>query len=208
MKIRIEKDCRPYYILISHEGQDLVNSLAKDWADQNIFKFRRTISDKFSNNRLPYDCTRVLLQLSLLSLFSHLCSLPYSSIYKTSPGFYYPPHKDGNSAAPVSWTINYMFDVTDDLCNTNWYSEESLNEYDSIEKPGNIVKIMNGNRVVPDCSTVFSSGCCALLNTELFHDFDNTVSTNSRSVLTLRYAKPNNVKFLDAADLILKMAMT
>jgi hypothetical protein len=132
--------------------------------------------------------------------------LPYSSIYKTSPGVYYPPHKDGNSVAPVHWAINYMFDVTDDLCKTNWYSEKSLNDYDSAEKPGNIIKIIKRNCVVPACSTIFSSGCCALFNTEIFHDFDNTASTNSRSVLTLRYAKSHNFKFLDASELILKSA--
>ena len=48
-------------------------------------------------------------------------------------------------------------------------------------------------------------GEAVLFNSDIFHDWDNSASSNRRVVLTLRHTLPNKVSFDDAKKILFEM---
>jgi len=205
MNIRIIEDCSPYYIIIEHSGQfDLINQ-ANKILHREQFDFVRD-KEKFKNYRLISSDTEKLLELSPLKLLKDCCTMPFSSFYKTSPGpdCWYPPHRDGSSLSKqIMWSLNYMISVQDDLCPTNWFSDDVVGHLKQIVlTPGN-TNLENFDKSIhkPSKSTVFRQNECALINTDIFHNFDNSRSASERIILTLRDGVSGNRGFSDIVNI-------
>jgi len=104
------------------------------------------------------------------------------ALFITEPGIKSSIHKDGSK---MRCGINVTLTVLDDCCKTKWYSDESLsrapkqyNGYSRIRYP--IIE------PAPVKTTVFGANECILFNTDIYHSWDNSISTNTRTVLTLR----------------------
>ena len=182
--ITIIEDCSPYYIRFTHDKLS------------DIIKFCKTkIVDATDDEKtfIHYKFPKVDARhiLSLIPFFdnSHI-SLEETrvSLFITKPGRYYRAHKDG---LHDRFSINYTIQILDDECVTSWYSDNDLKNYDIDYLKNNTSreceKFIKENHI-PLKSMIAIPNECILFNTEIFHDFDNQESTNSRVVLTLRAA--------------------
>jgi hypothetical protein len=95
-----------------------------------------------------------------------------------------------------------MLEVHDDLCITRWFDEVDLAKYTLTETRGNTVYYIHREEVKPVYSYSFLPNACILLNTGLFHDFDNPLNAKIRRVLTLRFANTGNIDFDSVAKLL------
>jgi hypothetical protein len=127
------------------------------------------------------------------------------SFFKSDPKLYYRAHKDGSNHR---FSINYTLKILDDKCVTSWYSDD-LKKYPMDQflldnnKSRECVGFKKENHT-PIKSMVAQSNECILFNTDIFHDWDNSLSQNERIVLTLRSTTPGDVYFDDAKKLLFK----
>ena len=103
--------------------------------------------------------------------------------FVSEPGFYFPPHTDGPNH---TWGINYPIQILDELCVTSWYDSKDLTQYDLINGYSKICKDFQKHKHTPLKTTIFKPNECVLINTGIFHDWNNSKSTNRRVILTIR----------------------
>jgi hypothetical protein len=190
MKYKIIEDCSPYFIRFKCEGiEDVLTKSLKYLED-----VPRTTS--FVNHR--YELSQGLDILSSVPMFEEL-SLEHRrvSMFITPPGIYYRAHKDG---LDHRYSLNYTVKILDDKCKTCWYSDEDLKYY-NIDLTNNLSRecigfIKENHKPLKSMTAV--QGECILLNTDIYHDFDNSESSNERLVLTFRNVNPGIMYFEDA----------
>jgi hypothetical protein len=190
MKYKIIEDCSPYFIRFKCEGiEDVLEKSIKYLED-----VPRT--NKFVNHR--YELFQGLDILSSVPMFKEL-SLEHRrvSMFMTPPGIYYRAHKDG---LDHRYSLNYTVKILDDKCETCWYSDEDLKYYD-IDLTNNTSRecigfIKENHKPLKSMTAV--QGECILFNTDIYHDFDNSESSNERLVLTFRNVDPGTTYFEDA----------
>lgn len=192
----IIEDCSPYYIRCRHDGMEEIIDICKEELSKLIIK------QTFTNHKFnPYLANKVLNLVPVtqkIKLQQHRTSL-----FVTSPGRYYRPHKDGFDHR---CSINYTVKILDDKCVTSWYSDEDLKGYPLAGTgfPGYVSREIDNydKSKTPLKSMVAVQGECILFNTEIYHDFDNSESLNERAVLTLRAEDSGNVYFDDMKRLM------
>jgi hypothetical protein len=123
------------------------------------------------------------------------------SLFVSAPTCFYRPHKDGIA---IRCGINYTVQINDDKCVTSWYDDNELSMY-----PMNLVNGRSREAVgfvrgvhVPLKSMVAKQGECILFNTDIYHGWDNSQSSNMRVVLTLRSRQPHKLYFEDARRIL------
>jgi hypothetical protein len=127
------------------------------------------------------------------------------SMFASQGGYYYQAHKDG---LDMRFGINYTIKILDDKCVTSWYSDNECSNYPigNIGAGGGSSRELTGfikeNHTALKRMTAVA-GECILFNTDIYHDFDNSQSTNERVVLTLR-PSINTMYFDDARVLLFK----
>lgn len=197
----IIENCYPYYIRFTHPGIDeLIKYCEECMPDLD------KLPDGFTHYPLPLrDAARVQsLTPTSADIFYVINRM---SLFITKPGYRYRAHKDG---VDHKFSINYPIRVLDDKCVTSWYSDEDLNAYD-IDKlksrrfPQGISRECIGfdkSKHTPIKTMTARPGECILFNTDIFHDWDNSESTNHRVVLTLRHIDAGNTTFEDASNIL------
>ena len=181
MSYTIIEDCSPYYIRFTHDG--LADVIA--YCNDNI----PLVGGTFAHYKFPLEQGKYLL--SKIPMFKQMqFKEDRVSLFITAPGRYYRAHKDG---LEDRFSINYTVKILDDTCVTNWYSDEDLKDYPIDNLATNSSRECSGfdkTKHTPIKTMVAKPGECILFNTEIFHDFDNSKSTNYRAVLTLRLIRP------------------
>lgn len=190
MKITVIEDCSPYYIRFTHDGIEDVIEKCLTHIEGKFFFI------KFTHHRYEDDQAKDILS-----------SIPFNkdlnlnqdrvALFVTQPGYYYRAHKDGLCH---HYSINYTVKILDDKCITSWYSDEDLKKYAIDNLPNRTSRECIGfdkTKHTPLKSMTAVQGEAILFNTEIFHDFDNSKSSNIRMVMTLRDADPGNVYFDD-----------
>jgi hypothetical protein len=138
-----------------------------------------------------------------------LCSTPLTqsldldqtraSMFVTNGGRYYQAHKDGINNRI---SLNYTVEILDDTCVTSWYSDKDITGYEIVgldwKQPSREAKGFDKSKHTPLKSMTAKPNECILFNTNIWHDFDNSRSTNRRMVLTLR-VKNNETFYFDDA---------
>lgn len=198
MKYKIIEDCSPYYIRFTHDNIDTMIQLSQSVLAANDFIRVYGKEGKFQHCKMESHTTSLMLDTTPISKD---VSLFINGMFVTYPGFYYRAHKD---ALNHKFSINYTVSVLDDKCITSWYSDEDLKQYD-IDYMGGASREASGfdkTKHTPLKSMTAVQGECVLFNTEIFHDFDNTQSTNKRAVLTLRSTTPDLFYFEDASIML------
>jgi hypothetical protein len=103
------------------------------------------------------------------------------------------------------FSINYLTRVLDDKCVTSWYSDDDLKVYfidnTLTQSSRECVGFIKENHT-PIKSMIAKQNECLLFNTDIFHDFDNSQSDNTRVVLTLRCRNPNAMYFDDVKRIL------
>jgi hypothetical protein len=190
MTYTIIEDASPYYIRFTHEGIDTV-------INKSLYHLgNHKKSDNFVNHRftIPQSVdilTSVPMVKELKLMYNRV------SMFITPPGVYYRAHKDG---LDHRYSLNYTVKILDDQCITSWYSDEDLENYELVF-PNMTSRECSGfdkTRHTPLKQMVAVQGECILVNTDIFHDFDNSTSLNERLVLTFRNVNPSDTYFEDA----------
>lgn len=199
-KYQIIEDCSPYYIRFTHEGIEKFceNALTihnnRDWSSARI--------------RLELFRRRVLAQSDAMELLkdspiSSDIDLNYSmtSYFVSFPGLRYRVHKDGMN---INFSINYGLKIQDSLCYTRWY-EESISDLYNLDTLGNTsreLKNVDTSIHPPLCTMVAKQYEVTLVNTSLWHEWDNSQSNNERIVLTLRVKDYDNFYYEDVRKIL------
>lgn len=188
----IIEDCSPYYIRFTHEGLDKIIDICKQ--GMKGVELEKT----FTHYKFPPEIRQKILSTTPLSQSLDL-NQNRASMFVTKGGRYYRAHKDGSD---TRISLNYTVEILDDTCVTSWYSDEDLKDCAMIglawENPSREFIGFDKTKHTPVKSMIAKPNECILFNTELWHDFDNSQSTNRRMVLTLRVNNPATCYFDDA----------
>lgn len=184
----------PYYCVVEHENQQQIIDYAQQLLADGDFEFSRG-DHNFRHQRLKKtDCQTLLNWSPLTKIKTGL--KPYASIFSTGPGHYYRAHKDGQN---IRAALNYIIEVHDSCCVTSWYDDQIETHY-QIDRLGGVSRELQNFQKQnhrAQCSQIFSQNQCVVFNTDIYHDFDNTSSANSRHVLTLRFSEPHDLHWHD-----------
>jgi len=200
----IIEDCSPYYIKFKATEHSTIVDICRRIIDSSNY------NNEFVSQPLVQETINELVKH--IPLFSKL-SLKNQrvNLFVSQPGIYRPPHKDG---ADMKFGVNYMIEVSDDKCFTNWYDNELENRADYFEgsdyngiQTRHLRELRNYKykEVEPVKSMTAVSGECVLFNVGLFHDWDNTQSVNRRIVLTLRPPLYSKISFEQAKQLLFSL---
>lgn len=202
--MHITEEKSPFYCIFTDEATTEIVDRATEILYNQEFDFARGF-ENFKHCRLKnIDCNK-LIGLSPLRFLSHKCSRPYASIFSTQAGHYYQAHKDGQT---IRYALNYILDAGDGVCETHWYSDEVARNYQMNLLGGSSRELDNfdPDQHQPLQTAVFQNSQAVLINTDLYHDFDNRTNTKSRHVLTLRFSAPPDFYFEHALSEIKKYA--
>jgi hypothetical protein len=194
--LTVIEDCSPYYIRFTHPGiEELVEVC------QGLIPDVDTLSKGFTHFRIAD--RQSIINLTPVSKLIPLCK-ERVSLFISKPGLYYRAHKDGLF---TRFGINYTIRVLDDKCVTSWYSDADLVNYKIDNLESNTSRECIGfdkKKHTPLKSMTARQGEGILFNTEIFHDWDNSNSPNSRVVLTLRIEikLTPNIYFDDAKKIL------
>jgi hypothetical protein len=124
------------------------------------------------------------------------------AFFVTPPGEYYWPHIDGEPEGDKI-SINFSIQVLDDKCVTSWYNEDDLKQYKMFRSKNLGLEILNFDKEKTASAKSFTAqqNECILFNTDIWHSWDNSQSTNERIMLTLRTVE-KIATFNDAKKLI------
>jgi hypothetical protein len=96
--------------------------------------------------------------------------------------------------APIS--LNYGIDIPNDMCVTNLYDKKDIEDNFKVTSdiPWNSAKLpieeFNKNIRLPKKSFIHKQNEVVILNTSIYHNFDNSNSEKDRTILTLRLSNP------------------
>lgn len=191
----IIEDCSPYYIRYTHPT--MMSIIERCQTISNTIKF----TSSFTHHKFDRETGEQILNMTPISSQFEL-KKDRVSLFVTQPGYYYRAHKDG-LATHVSF--NYAVKILDDKCNTSWYSDEDLKDYsiDNLPKRTSREAIdFDKSKHVPIKTMTALPNEATLFNTELWHDFDNSLSDNERIILTLRLKNPEEFYFNDVRKIM------
>lgn len=192
----IIKDCSPYYITFTYDGlPEYIQSL-QTIANKSAFVISNNKSVTAIQEIVPSYQTEELYikdekDLSLVidaNLVNSLLNLDKSAAFLTTlPGVKSPIHIDMNGATnkPVQFRINYPIFVHDTHCITSWYSSIGIVPHEKIPYMADDT-LSTPQRLESLC---FSQEYAILFNTTIYHDWDNTASTNNRTIIGMKADK-------------------
>ena len=213
----IIEDCSPFYIRFTYEGLGDFCEYARqiysniNWSDETKLLTDKEF-DAFHFRTLPNQTGQEVLTKTQLDAKLNL-NPQRVSYFVSDPGLAYRAHKDGLN---VKFGINYTLKVLDDLCVTNWYSDQDLKRYKldlRLLRP-NTVSGLQKTKLARECvnfdktqhtplkSMVAKPNECILFNTDIYHSWDNSKSTNERIILTFRPSSSDSLTFLDAKEIL------
>jgi hypothetical protein len=196
--IEIIEDCSPFYIRFRHPSINDIIELYSSFLPQ-----LDTLKSSFSHLKLPLGQAKQIIDLCPLSQHVSFNQNRVSG-FVSKPGLYYRAHKDGLNHR---FSINYTVSILDDKCITSWYSDQDLQDYIIDELGGYSRECINFDKLKhkPIKQMIAKQSEGILFNTDIFHDWDNSNSSNARVVLTLRATNPGNVYFDDVKQLLYKI---
>jgi len=196
----IIEDNSPYYIKFNMPTVVEIANVCKD-ACSRVFK-RPFVSEQLDNDLMSQVIDLIpkfgLLELSPLRM----------NFFVSKPGLYSPPHKDGQN---MQFGINIPIEISDELCTTNWYTDQSLAHCEYYDGPDDFMGMKRYVREIRNyqvdsvkatVSTVMKPNECVLFNVNQFHDWDNRLSPNRRIILTLRPQPSSFISFEQAAQIL------
>jgi hypothetical protein len=198
MKYTIIEDASPYYIrftfdrlndIIKYLGDTMLTQGAGAYANQG--PAAQGYQHKNFNNAIA---ETIISMLPMSNDFTF--NNKRVAVFDTRPHGGCGIHKDGYDC---KISFNIPLEIADDLCVTNWYSQDLLEglQVDSVYTR-NVYEDFRTMQKFPAVKTMTARPNEMLLfNTDIFHSWDNTASANSRKILTLRILNPDNLMFED-----------
>lgn len=208
MTYTIIEDCSPYYIRFTWPGLTTLIDYVKQLSVSQCETFNFSGYDHI--NFGPSEAVEIIKQLPMRSKIKLMSKRV--TLFQTHPGGKSSVHKDSTDHR---FSINIPIEINDSKCVTSWWSDESLLEYEQnlLSREGANSKIMvtsrritNANKPLPapDKTMIAVPNECILFNTDIFHNWNNSESTNRRTVLTFRAVDPGKIYFDDAKKILFK----
>jgi hypothetical protein len=176
LNLEILEDSSPFFVRFKFTNLDKIVTLCRPFTDQK--------TDGFLHYKLnSYISEKVISFLPFADKFQW--QYDRVSLFITNPGHYYRAHKDGLNNIV---SFNIPIEIDDDLCVTSWYDDSVSKCYhlDDYSKSSRELIDFNKTLHVPIKTMIAKKNECILFNTNIFHDWDNTLSKNRRTILTLR----------------------
>ena len=200
----IIEDCSPYYIRFKWEGlQEVI-----DFISANAELESSVPSGGYSTDKLPYDTASKINEMLPFNKEIAL-QLKRFWIFTTYPDGGSGIHKDSSNHR---MSINIPLQILDDKCTTTLYSDEIFkdtkisNTFDTEQQGIRTRNVLQDWHVPSDYPILKTFTARAdeavLLNTEIWHNFWNKDSTNTRKILTMRVKDPGNFYFDDAKKVL------
>jgi hypothetical protein len=188
----IIKDCSPYYILFTHQDLEGYTKLLQDIATSQKFTDSMNYCVSVTKEIVPsYQTKEWYPKGSQLDTIidnnpcTNLLNLSRSAAYLTTlPGVYSPIHVDNNGQTKqsVGYRINYPVFIKDNQCITSWYSGNGIVPNEKLSFFAN--PELSKPKLLE--STSLAMGQIMLINTAIFHSWDNSQSINDRTIIGLR----------------------
>ena len=202
----IIEDCSPYYVRFTWPGLVNLTNYVKQLSVSQCETFNFSGYDHI--NFGPNEAAEIIKQLpmrSKIKLMSRRVTL-----FRTHPGGRSSVHKDSTDHR---FSINIPIEINDTKCVTSWWLDKSLSGYDQnlLTREGSNKEIMVASRRIAsgidalpaaDKTMTAVANECILFNTDIFHDWNNSESTNQRTVLTFRAVDPGKIYFDDAKKIL------
>lgn len=178
--IEIIENKYPYYIKFKFDGlEELVNYAKSLELDPR----RSTPKPDFTQGYHTEENGRKIIE-----------KLPFADKFKwhytrvspftTGPGISSRIHKDGDYTRV---SFNIPLTILDEECITTWYTDDELSDCPLAHRyTARIPVNWESKRRTPVMTMIHRPGEMVLFNTDIFHRWDNTKSSNIRSVLTMR----------------------
>jgi len=187
----ITENKSPYFTKFNFDGMtELIDFVKQQKATQHFLK---PSDNPFVHYKFPVSIARQILDLVPMD-FNIALNVNRVSFFITQPGFYYPAHIDGGGNGPQQYcSINIPISILDETCETSWY-DYNIGTFYEVSKIYNNTTDLEGfvkENHEQTISTTMTMNDCMLINTGVWHDFDNRQSDQVRIILTLR---PNNMK--------------
>ena len=211
IRYEIIEDCSPFYIRYRFDGIENFCSIVNKYSALNKSK-NYSMYDHPSFRHITLENHQAEHVINLTP-FGQQMSFSKSrvALLVTEPGFYYGAHKDGNSCR---FSLNFGLSILDDKCVTSWYSDEDLKDYKisndyfpslGFAFPGKTAREILGwdkSKHKPIKTMIAKPNEGVLFNTDIWHDWDNSASSNRRIVLNMRLENPSSTYFEDARKIL------
>jgi hypothetical protein len=198
---KIIEDASPYYITFTYEGlptyikslQNIANSNTFNPSNNNTVNKIRKILPSYLTEECYIKNTDHLNLIAENNPCFSLLDLEKNVVFLTTlPKTKSIVHYDiaGAYQVPVKVRINYPVFVHDDKCTTNWFSGTDIVKYNEV--PGTIIEKRSNLKLVK--STHLCQDHAMLINTSIYHNWDNSQSMNKRTILGIR-SSINSIDF-------------
>jgi hypothetical protein len=207
---KIIKDCSPCYVLFTYDGLEEYIKLLQDIANKSDFVISNNkgvtaiqqIYPKYQTEEFYVKNPSDLELIIDKNPCAELLNLDKSAAFLTTfPGVKSPIHLDINAEVnlPVNFRINYPIFVKDNKCITRWYNDLNLINHEKLSY------IVDESLSQPTCveSLNFSQDYAILFNTTIYHEWDNTLSHNKRTIIGMRVDNDHSDMTYDQAKTIL-----
>ena len=198
MKYDIIENCSPFYIRIKFNELPQIISEVQSMPD---IVFNHTDYQSYvHSNIIPKVATEFLSKFELFDDYKFIDTRV--GVFTTPPGKGCGIHKDG-TIRKVSFNIPIQ--VLDDKCVTRWYDDETFANTPITGLPysKNVHLDYTTMQKIPCIkSLVVNAEDMILFNTDIYHSWDNILSTNYRKILTLRLLD-DSISFDEVAKNIL-----
>lgn len=202
-KYTIIEDGSPFYIKFTFDGLN------------EIIAYINQVNQHIIDNKL--DCYPMPYWANIPSPYNEelMSKLPFPAeldinpnrlgIWTSTPGLIPSAHKDGEK---TRWGINFGVNVKDDKVPTEWFDEKELLAYElddsKCDKGIGKRQLVDFNRDKhePIKSVVLKQDEAILVNVDMFHTWNHTLSRNERVILTTRAKTHGDVYFDDVKKIL------
>ena len=195
MNYEIIENCSPYYIRFKWNG---LLDLIKFVSEQPVYIENGTQHSAYTH--YDFDVSSAQQIINLLPMKEFNFTLERVALFITPAGKISSIHKDGNSNR---FSINIPIKVLDNKCITKWYSDNTFKNIPPVGLPyTRRIPIASSSNIDAVQTMIAQPNECILFNTDVYHSWDNSQSTNQRVVLTLRVKNSENIYFEDVKKIL------
>lgn len=192
----IIKDCSPYYIRFRYDRHDEIVDIIQS-AEKNNWE-RPT---GYLVEHVPQEtCDKVRAVIPIADKLTLNKDFAWHII--TKPGIGYLPHKDITYGPYRAYkcALNFAISIKDEECKTRWFTDEELGKNRRSGTPFLRPDYVPGNHPAI-CEYTMMTGEGVLFNTGIFHSWDNSTSSNTRVILSIR-PNDNDLTFEDVKKML------
>ena len=191
------EDSSPFYVRFTFTGIETFIDHMKSLSPDCFYK--KDCVGYIHSDVIESESETVLKKLPLTKKFEFVKKR--IGVFETLPYGGCGIHKDGSNSKV---SFNIPVEIHDDLCVTKWYDDSLFKGMKVLGLPysRNVFRDFTKMQTFPYTKEMIAKmGEAIIFNTDIYHSFDNTISSNWRRVLTLRLVD-DNISFQQAKGIL------